>query len=204
MRTKSPVRFGHLFGAVGTRRATLSGLLGIAMSSAFLGSAAGKRKRKHRRRAKNQRAGGVRAQGKPEVIGPITDSGLEEGFVDCGAFLIDDRYELTFTLRLMSDKDGNLVKGVETVSGTDTFINATTGKEIAAPFHNHVLIDFTADPPLGANSGVIYKVTVPGAGAVFLDVGRIVTNQDGDIIAFRAGPHQAFDGDFAGLCAALA
>jgi hypothetical protein len=50
---------------------------------------------------------------------------------------------------------------------------------------------------------VIYRVTVPGSGLVFIDAGRIVTNQAGTEITFQAGPHQAFDGDIAGLCAAL-
>jgi hypothetical protein len=51
---------------------------------------------------------------------------------------------------------------------------------------------------------VISRLTVPGSGAVFLDVGRIVTNQASTVITFQAGPHQFVDGDFAGLCAALA
>jgi hypothetical protein len=185
-----------------------SGLLGCMVLGSELGTVAkgkGKRKSKRRRPVPTllENATLVQAESKPLVIGPEEESGTED-FFDCGAFMIRDQFKLIFTLRLLFDKDGNLVKGVETVSGTDTFINAATGKSITAPFHNHVQIDFTADPPLGANSGVIYKVTVPGAGAVFLDVGRIVTDRTGTIIAFKAGPHQAFDGDFAGLCAVLA
>jgi hypothetical protein len=109
---------------------------------------------------------------------------------------------LDFTLRWLTDKDGNQVKGVEQVSGTDTFINAATGKSIAAPFHNNVLIDPLVG--LGASTEILSKVTVPGTGVVFLDVGRIVTNQAGNIITFEAGPHQFFDGDFDALCTALA
>ena len=52
--------------------------------------------------------------------------------------------------------------------------------------------------------GIVFKVTFPGAGAVFLDIGRIVTNQAGDLVTFQAGPHPAFDEDVAQLCAALA
>jgi hypothetical protein len=177
--------FDHLSRRIatpGTRRAVV-GLLGSALLGGSLGAT---------------------AKGAPVVIGPETEAGLAENLIDCGTFMVHDRFELTYTLRLRFDKEGNLVKGVEQVSGTDTFINATTGKEIAAPFHNNVLIDFTSDPPLGATAGVIYKVTVPGAGAVFLDVGRIVTDQSGEIIAFQAGPHQFFDGEVDALCAALA
>src|SRR5215212_8150700 len=137
----------------------------------------------------------------PVVVGPIHEEGRER-FAKCKGFTILDDYVLDYTLRQFFDQDGNLVKMEETVSGTDTFINSETGKAIAAPYHNNVLIDPEAD--LGASAGIIFKVTVPGAGAVFLDVGRIVTNQAGDIITFEAGPHQFFEGDFAALCAALA
>jgi hypothetical protein len=140
------------------------------------------------------------AAAKPEVDGPFHDEDTVF-FADCGEFQILDRYVLDFTIRWFSDKDGNRIRGVEQVSGTDTFINSVTGKEIAAPFHNTVIIDPTT--ATGANNGVIYRVTVPGSGLVFIDAGRIVTNQAGTEITFQAGPHQAFDGDIAGLCAAL-
>ena len=201
-------RLGRFADASGTRRAALGTLLGAALLTSPPGTGAkGGRKRRGARAVASEAkpAGAARAPaaGKPIVIGPETDEGTTKGLIDCGDFLVDDRFELTFTLRLYSDKNGDLVKGVEQVSGTDTFINATTGKEIPTRFHNNVLIDFTTDPPLGANAGIVYKVTVPGAGAVFLDVGRIVTDQSGEIIAFEAGPHQFFDGDVDGLCAAL-
>jgi hypothetical protein len=140
------------------------------------------------------------AAAKPEVVGPFHEEDTVF-FADCGTFQILDRYVLDFTIKWFYDKDGNLVRGVEQVSGTDTFINSVTGKEITAPFHNTVIIDPTT--ATGANNGVIYRVTVPGSGLVFIDAGRIVTNQAGTEITFQAGPHQAFDGDIAGLCAAL-
>lgn len=209
MDTETVARLGRAIGGLGTRRAVVGALLGAVMAETT-GNSVARGKRNRRRRRGNGRhdsgphAGRVQAESQPVVIGPERETGLEEGFVDCGAFVVDDRFDLTFTLRLFFDKAGNLVKGVEQVSGTDTFINASTGKELTGRFHNNVIIDFTVDPPLGANVGVIYKVTVPGAGAVFLDVGRIVTDQSGDIVAFQAGPHQFFDGDVDGLCAALA
>ena len=136
----------------------------------------------------------------PVVLGPIHEEGTDR-FAKCKGFTILDEYVLDYTLRQFFDQDGNLVKMEETVSGTDTFINSKTGKVIAVPFHNNVLID--PQTRFGANAGVIFKVTVPGAGAVFLDVGRLVTNQAGTEITFEAGPHQFFDGELSGLCAAL-
>jgi hypothetical protein len=137
----------------------------------------------------------------PVVLGPVHEEGTER-FAKCKGFTILDEYVLDYTLRQFFDQDGRLVKMEETVSGTDTFINSKTGKAIAAPFHNNVLID--PQTRFGANAGVIFKVTVPGAGAVFLDVGRLVTNQAGTEITFEAGPHQFIDGDLGGLCAVLA
>jgi len=136
----------------------------------------------------------------PAILGPIHEEGTDR-FAKCKGFTILDEYVLDYTLRQFFDQDGNLVKMEETVSGTDTFINSKTGKAIAAPFHNNVLID--PQTRFGANAGIIFRVTVPGAGAVFLDVGRLVTNQAGTEITFEAGPHQFFDGDLGGLCAAL-
>jgi hypothetical protein len=121
----------------------------------------------------------------PVVLGPIHEEGTDR-FAKCKGFTILDEYVLDYTLRQFLDQDGNLVKMEETVSGTDTFINSKTGKVIAAPFHNNVLID--PQTRFGANAGVIFRVTVPGAGAVFLDVGRLVTNQAGTEITFEAGP----------------
>jgi hypothetical protein len=129
---------------------------------------------------------------------PVVEEHHEERTVvlgDCGDFQVLDRFVLFF------DQSGTLVKIVASVSGTDTFINSDTGKEIPTTSHNVVIIDPEAE--LGATNGVILRVTVPGSGAILLDVGRIVSNKDFSVITFQAGPHQFFDGDLAGLCAAL-
>jgi hypothetical protein len=136
---------------------------------------------------------------------PVLEEHHDEGTVmlaDCGEFQVLDRFVLDFTERLFFDQSGTLVRIVSTVSGTDTFINSETGKEIpTTTFHNAVIID--PEAVLGATNGVILRVTVPGSGAILLDVGRIVSNKDFSVVTFQAGPHQFFDGDLAGLCAAL-
>jgi hypothetical protein len=137
----------------------------------------------------------------PDHIGPIHDEGTAT-ITSCGTFDVIDQYQLNFTQTRLFDKSGNLVKIVEQVYGTDTFTNSVTGKAYTGRYHNTVLID--PQTGLGANSGIIFRLNVPGAGVVFHDVGRLVANRDGSVITFQKGPHQAFDGDFAGLCAALA
>jgi hypothetical protein len=141
------------------------------------------------------------AAGAPIVIGPEHEEG--EGFItSCGEFDIIDHYSIDFTLRLFFDRDGNRIRGVESVQGTDTFVNSETGASISGRFANNVLIDF--ETGLGANSGIVFKLIVPGSGPVFMEIGRVISNRDGSIVTFQAGPRQFTDGDFAEVCAALA
>ena len=51
--------------------------------------------------------------------------------------------------------------------------------------------------------GVVFRITVPGSGAIFLDVGRFIIDLDDDSLVFLAGQHQFLEGDLDGLCAAL-
>ena len=48
-----------------------------------------------------------------------------------------------------------------------------------------------------------YRLTLPGAGAVLLDVGRVVVDREGNI-SFQKGLNQFYGGDVAGLCTPLA
>jgi hypothetical protein len=57
-----------------------------------------------------------------------------------------------------------------------------------------------------ANLGpvVVFRVNVPGAGAVLLDIGRSTNNPETGEHTFIAGPRELLEGDIASLCAALA
>jgi hypothetical protein len=137
----------------------------------------------------------------PIIIGPSHYEGSDV-LADCGAFQILDVYDLKQTEKVYLDKDGNLLKVIIEAWGTDTLTNAVTGKAYSGSFHNSSLIDFSTTPRQSAIMGIVYRVTVPGVGVVFLDVGRLVFERGTGII-FQAGPHQLFDGDFETLCAAL-
>jgi hypothetical protein len=142
------------------------------------------------------------AQGDPPVVfeGPYHIQGAEVLF-SCDGFDIVDHYDLYFSQTRLFDKSGNLVRIVEQVWGTDTLTNSETGKAYSGTFHNAVNVDPITR--IGATSGIIFRIIVPGAGAIFLDVGRIVTNQSWTIMYFEAGAHQFVDGDIEALCAAL-
>jgi len=135
----------------------------------------------------------------PIVIGPITDEGVVP-VLDCPGFQVLDRFVVNFVARRMLDREGNRIRLIEQVWGVDTFVNADTGKEIPAPYHNNTIVDFRTG--LAAINGVIFKAIVPGVGPVFVDIGRVITDRE-DNLYFSAGPHQFFDGDFEALCAAL-
>lgn len=143
----------------------------------------------------------VASADEPVVEGPVHEEGTEV-LTDCGSFQVLVNYELNYITRRFFDQEGNLVKIVEQVWGTDTFTNSVTGKAYPMDFHNNVVVDFSTTPPQAANMGVIFRLTVPGAGAVFLDVGRIVLDRQGNVY-FQAGPHQFFDGEVEALCAVM-
>jgi hypothetical protein len=143
----------------------------------------------------------VSAAGAPIVIGPEHEDG--EGLItSCGEFDIVDRFSIDSTLRLFFDRAGTFATGVESVQGTDTFVNSETGASISGRFANTVLIDFRTG--LGASAGIVFKLILPGTGPVFIEIGRVISNRDGSIVTFQAGPRQFTDGDFAAVCAALA
>jgi hypothetical protein len=133
----------------------------------------------------------------PIIIGPSHYEGSDV-LADCGSFQVLDVYDLNQTEKAYFNKEGNLVKVIIEAWGTDTLTNSVTGKAYAGSFHNSSLIDFSTTPRRSAIMGVIYRVTVPGVGVVFLDVGRVVFER-GTGIVFQAGPHQLFDGDFEAL-----
>ncbi len=143
----------------------------------------------------------VASAGAPVIEDPYHEEGIAELF-DCGAFQVLDVYELNAVQIWFFDEAGNRLRFIEQVWGTDTFTNSVTGEAYAMSYHNTVIVDFTTSPPLGANMGVVFRLNVPGAGAVFLDVGRVVLDRAGNVY-FRAGPHQFIDGDIDGVCEAL-
>jgi hypothetical protein len=144
--------------------------------------------------------GAIAAAGQPLIDRTFTDSGVAE-IADCGTFKILDKYELSSTVILFFDDTGALTNFVEQNYGTDQFSNSVTGKTLRAmPFHNTVLVDRIAHT--GTTSGIVFRVVVPGAGAVLLDVGRIIATRAGGV-TFEAGKHQFIDGDLGGVCAAL-
>lgn len=145
----------------------------------------------------------VSAIGQPVFLGPFHQEGTAL-VANCGPFQVMDAYQGELAITAFLDQAGNPDRAIIDFRGTDTFINSATGKSFTEPFHNIELADLEGglQPVSLTTVGLVFRLTVPGGGAVFLDVGRVVFSPGH--IDFEAGSHQALDGDVAGLCAALA
>jgi hypothetical protein len=52
------------------------------------------------------------------------------------------------------------------------------------------------------NAGIDIRVSLPGGGILYIDRGRLVFDDNGNLVS-EAGPHPSLHGDIPGLCAAL-
>jgi hypothetical protein len=138
------------------------------------------------------------------ALTPERFSGTDQGnepIADCGTFQVWDEFTLNFSGTLHFDKDGNPIRAVEHIFGVDRLYNPENGKSLAPEsFNQGETVDIVEGQAL--INGIVFRITVPGAGAVFLDVGRVILDFDEGIL-FLAGQHQFFEGDLEGLCAAL-
>ena len=136
---------------------------------------------------------------------PVTISGVETGddfLADCGAFDLRDRFVFDFNGKLFFDEDGNVIRVVEHVGGSDTFYNSVTGESVTGTINSGETVDLVNGTV--TQSGTVGRITVPGQGAFFFDVGKyIIDFEDG--LVFLAGRHHAFfEGDYSRLCELLA
>ncbi len=128
---------------------------------------------------------------------------------DCGTFQVWDDYVQNVRGIDRYDRDGDIVQSVIHYWGVDRLYSPETGKSFSSRFAQGSTIDWvkgihwTEFQAVQAVHGIIYRINVPGAGVVFHDVGRIDYHLTTGEILFQAGPHQFFEGDFTGLCAAL-
>jgi hypothetical protein len=82
-----------------------------------------------------------------------------------------------------------------------TAVNEANGK--TAQLQENLVINTRMDSGERTWSGVRIKVTMPGGGALLIDVGRVVFGANGEVI-FEGGQHQLLHEDFADLCEAMA
>jgi hypothetical protein len=135
-------------------------------------------------------------------IGPFEETGAL--VADCGDFevladlVVDGQIDYFDT-----DRDGIPDFFTLRVRLVSFFYNSATGKGFTAYEHGNFTFDLSNDA-LVIETGVTFRVTVPGEGVVLLDAGRVEYDEETGDVVFVAGPHQLLEGDTAKLCAALA
>lgn len=133
----------------------------------------------------------------------IADSAEGDVFLfDCGDFDLRDHFTFESHGILFLDANGNATRIVQHVAGTDTFYNSVTGKSVTGTINSGEQVNFVDG--FVTQSGSIGRITVPGMGVVFFDVGKYVVTF-GEGVTFLAGNHHAFfDEDYQPLCDLLA
>ena len=134
-------------------------------------------------------------------IGPNDFTGFL--VTDCGSFnvLLDFTQKAHFILHF--DQDGNLVRVNEHFEfPNDVYYNSeNTEIYITGNAVQNTNID-VLDNNI-AIAGLQFKLTIPGQGVVFHEVGRLFIDLDTGDVLMQAGPADFSDGNTAGLCAAL-
>jgi hypothetical protein len=143
----------------------------------------------------------VAGAAKPFVEGPVHDEG--QAFVaDCGSFEVLDDFVQDITVTYFFDQQGELIKLLIQIQGTDSFLNSVTGKTFPPMHYHNMLVINDPASDIATFQGIVFRLTVPGLGVVFRDIGRITLDRQGNFY-FEAAQHQYFEGDIAGLCSAL-
>jgi len=140
-----------------------------------------------------------------EAVPPNTVEGSDSGtafLTDCGSFELWDEYVLNWHGKALFDRAGNPVRVVEHVWGSDRFYNSVTGASVTGTINAGETLDLVDGKV--SESGSTGRITVPGLGVVFFDVGRFVIDFD-DGLEFLAGRHHSwFEEDYTALCELLA
>jgi hypothetical protein len=121
---------------------------------------------------------------------------------DCGDFLILDSWTMDITATYYWNKDGTLDRYHLHGEAADNMSNSVTGKTVSGRTEGYNFFEGVEDAPgVWKHAGLMYHITVPGAGVVLVDAGLFYM-VDGQI-TYLKGNHQFNGGGYAGLCAAL-
>jgi hypothetical protein len=136
---------------------------------------------------------------------PVHFTDFEEDDVfltDCGDFDLRDHFTFDADVTVFTNDAGDPTRIVEHVGGSDTFYNSVTGESVTGTINAGEIVDLVGGTV--TESGSVGRITVPGLGVVFFDVGKFVIDFDQGLV-FLAGSHHAyFEEDYAALCELLA
>jgi hypothetical protein len=136
------------------------------------------------------------ATGRPEFL-HIADSFTEVDAETCG-FPITVQLGFTADVQFFYDRDGNLDHSINHIQlrGTDSAYGVSLS-ETADFTHTY---DFTTG--VNRDLGLLGKVSVPGGGSIGFDAGRILSDDDGNLL-FVAGRHDVLSGNASAYCGAF-
>ena len=135
---------------------------------------------------------------------PVTTSGTEGGdafIADCGDFDLRDRFTFEWNGTMFFDDEGNLTRIVEHVGGSDTFYNSVTGTSVTGTINSGETVDFVKGTV--TQNGAVGRITVPGEGAFFFDVGKFIIDFEDGLVFLAGSRHAFFEEDYSRLCELL-
>jgi hypothetical protein len=125
---------------------------------------------------------------------------------DCGDYVVESKDFIIYMNGTKHyDKDGNLIKIITHWSGEGIYWRPDTGKEVYMDSNLFNSIDILETGET-ISAGIQFKITLPGEGTIFMDVGRMVFKPYPNII-FEAGQHPFFfpeEGGLEKICAYFA
>jgi hypothetical protein len=130
---------------------------------------------------------------------PFDETEVEDWSLATCGFEITAHLAGTATVQLIRDSTGSTTRIQIHVNATGTF--SANGLSLAQATDDNRVID----PEKGTETdvGIPIRLSVPHAGVLTLDVGRLVFDDDGNS-TFEAGPHPGLHGESgAAICTAL-
>lgn len=118
--------------------------------------------------------------------------------VDICRFPIEAVTRITGTETLFFDDRGDVSRDVLHLFASAVWTNPGSGKSVIEQDHLSGVVTEAGFLEIGLN----FHLSLPGGRTVLIDAGKLVFDEDGNIL-FQAGKHQFEDGDVGAVCAAL-
>ena len=119
----------------------------------------------------------------------FTESGTYANSADCDGFTNFYAGSFTVSGKTMLDKNANPIKDVVHESGSELNWRSGNNDSYTVYFDYNIIYDYATDTT--SLNGKVIKVTYPGLGVLFHDVGKFVV-VGGEVVAVH-GPHDTFE-----------
>jgi hypothetical protein len=117
------------------------------------------------------------------------------------SFPLTEHQSGTYQVATFFDTAGDPTKAIITVRSHYTVSLSGNGKTLSGvqSYAEMDVFNSDGDTVSVARMGVIWQFRIPGGGLVLVETGRIVYDEDGNVV-FEAGPHPVSDGATEALC----